>query len=350
MFVIKKVKNKKCWQLNVSKTLFNLVKLSKFLKIIVEESENELTPVAIGVFNHCSPNQIYCSIATLDKKYADNFVNIEQLENVDLGLKNADDAHHTCFKITEVRQNEPDLSGLPQYFSAFASREVRPLHQCIVDQLIEQTIGITNMDMKRNLTVDLYAEETLPNAELPTKLWRDYDGFIVSDKNRFAEVEIEHKKLCNLLKNEVQDKELELKFEKLEGKTFSLFLDYDSDVAIMNREEFLEWLLKLNGVNGTIALNNEMRPVGYVLSRGANLIQCYAETSDIIHHLLLKHISAMSVSTISMFLRHSDDWLGKKISSEAITFKPIRRFHSRVVPANIKWNKTFVLNIGVHIF
>lgn len=50
----------------------------------------------------------------------------------------------------------PDLGSFPQYYRAFGEPIGRPLHQCVVDELIKQTVGEKNYDMKRNVTVDLY--------------------------------------------------------------------------------------------------------------------------------------------------------------------------------------------------
>lgn len=63
------------------------------------------------------------------------------------------------------------MSSLPQYYSAFAVRDVYPLHQCIVDTLIDNTVGHRNMDMKRNITVDLYDTHTGYLFFAKTKKW-----------------------------------------------------------------------------------------------------------------------------------------------------------------------------------
>jgi len=55
-----------------------------------------------------------------------------------------------------VVEELPDLTGLPHYFTAFCEAAARPLLQCVIDELIENTCGHYDVEMKRNITVDLY--------------------------------------------------------------------------------------------------------------------------------------------------------------------------------------------------
>lgn len=54
----------------------------------------------------------------------------------------------------------PDNSGLPQYYTAFAPAIAKPLLECVIDELINATVGNYNVFMRRNLTVDLYDNES----------------------------------------------------------------------------------------------------------------------------------------------------------------------------------------------
>uniref|UniRef100_A0AC34RIT3 Uncharacterized protein n=1 Tax=Panagrolaimus sp. JU765 TaxID=591449 RepID=A0AC34RIT3_9BILA len=312
---------------------------------VVEENSNGQTPVAFGLFHRISVNQVYCSVVTLKKGYENNFVAIEKIENR-MGLE--DESKHTCYKITEVQEKEEDLSSMPQYYSAFAVRDVYPLHQCVVDKMIDETIGHVNMDMKRNMTVDLYDTHSGKYSELSDHLWRDCDGFIVADRYRYNEIEISRGALSNVLQK--TEKDSTLTFESLNPKTAAAFLQYDSEIATGDRSEYLEYLFKLNGIKGTVALDSSKQPTGYVLSLGNHILQCYGDTTAVASAVLAKHTSQMMEPTLNMFLRHEDTWISKELCNAAAAVRRIRRFHSRILPTQVKWAKVFALNIGTYLF
>jgi len=312
---------------------------------VVEDDPKGAIPVAFGLFHRISVNQVYCSVVTLKKGYEKNFVAIERVKN-DMGVD--DPSRHTCYKITEVREKERDVSSLPQYYSAFAVQDVYPLHQCVVDKLIDQTIGHVNMDMKRNITVDLYDTHSGRFAELGDDLWRDRDGFIVTDKYRYNEIEISRAALLNILQK--ADKEASVTFEPLNAKTSAAFLEYDSEVANGDRSEYLEYLFRLTGVKGTVVFDSTKRPAGYVISLGNHILQCYGETPSIANSVLAKHVSQMIEPNLTMFTRINDEWISKELTNSASSVRRVRRFHSRIIPTNVKWNKVFALNTGTYLY
>ncbi|KAF7624664.1 hypothetical protein Mgra_00010065 [Meloidogyne graminicola] len=89
---------------------------------------------------------------------------------------------HSFLKIKNFYKSLPDLTTLPQYFSAFAEPLGSPLLQLIIEQLAKQCFGNTlNLELNKNITVDLYDFE----LESENKLWRDYSGFLVTDRYRY---------------------------------------------------------------------------------------------------------------------------------------------------------------------
>uniref|UniRef100_A0A7E5A0D8 Acetyltransf_18 domain-containing protein n=1 Tax=Panagrellus redivivus TaxID=6233 RepID=A0A7E5A0D8_PANRE len=314
---------------------------------VVENDPKGAVPVAFGLFNHCSPSQVYASIVSLKKGYENNFVAIKPVKGT-MGVEAEHAERHTCYEITEVRDTEEDVSSMPQYYSAFEVKEVYPLHQRVVDALIDQTIGHTNMDMKRNLTVDLYDAHTGRYSELDDHLWRDCDGFIVADRYRFAEIEISRAALTNILQKTT--KVDGVTFEPLNAKTSAAFLEYDSEIAIADRSEYLEYLFGLSGVKGTVVFDETKRPAGYVLSLGNHIFQVYGETADLASTVLAKHVSQMMEPTLNFFQRIDQSWISKELIAAASVSRRVRRFHSRILPSQIKWSKVFVLNMGIHLY
>lgn len=67
---------------------------------------------------------------------------------------------YSSLKIVNVRDTLPDLGSYPQYYRAFAEPAGRPLHQAIVDELIERTVGAANFELKRNVSVDVYDSDS----------------------------------------------------------------------------------------------------------------------------------------------------------------------------------------------
>ncbi|KAE9551724.1 hypothetical protein FO519_005057 [Halicephalobus sp. NKZ332] len=312
---------------------------------VVEDDPKGAIPVAFGLFHQTSVNQAYCSVVTLKKGYERNFVVIERVKN-DMGID--DPSRHTCYKIAEVREGERNTSSLPQYFNAFAVQDVYPLHQCVVDKLIDQTIGHANMDMKKNLTVDLYDTHSGRFAELKDNLWRDRDGFVVGDKFRFNEIEISRAALLNLLQK--TEKDPSLTFEPLTPKTSAAFLEYDSEVGSGDRSEYLEYLFRLTGVKGTVVFDSTKRPAGYIISLGNHILQCYGDSPAIASNVLSRHVSQMIEPNLTMFIRMDNQWISKELSDAANVVRRIRRFHSRIVPTTVKWPKVFSLNVGTHLY
>ena len=185
-------------------------------------------------------------------------------------------------------------------------------------------------------------------SELEDNLWRDRDGFVVADKYRFNEIEISRAALLNTLQK--AEKEASLTFEPLNSKTSAAFLEYDSEVANGDRSEYLEYLFGLMGVKGTVVFDSTKRPAGYVISLGNHILQCYGDTPAIANGALAKHVSQMIEPNLSMFIRVDNEWISRELTTSASAVRRVRRFHSRIIPTNVKWTKVFALNTGVYLY
>jgi len=340
----------------------NLLPLNNNASILDVEGLNSLTvmhddpsgaiPVAFGLFNMCTPSQGYCSIVSASNDYDNVFVNLEQVKTKahDLGVSEESSDQHGVFKIKNVIQNLPDLGSFPQYYRAFREPIGRPLHQCVIDELIKRTVGEKNYDVKRNITVDLYDL----NSDMPEhsdELWRDFSGFVVADKHRLAEFEIETPKLVSLLKNALAKQEsTPLKFQSLNQKSSALFIDYDQSLSLMDRQTYLEYLFSIHGVSGTVALDAEEQPVGYVISLNDRILQCYAETAEIGQQLMIQQLSSSNSPITKLFTAAHDRELFEVLTKNSKTVRRVRRFHSRTVPPSVKWSQMFAFNVGVNLF
>ncbi|KAI1732126.1 hypothetical protein Ddc_00978 [Ditylenchus destructor] len=284
--------------LNNNECFLNLEDVSSVT--VVEDDPKGAVPVAFGIFNRCSPNQIYCAIVTTSPAYEANYVTVEKIKckNSDLGLPEDSPSRNSLLKMTSAFPELPDLSGLPQYFSAFAEPALRPLLTCVIDQLIDQTVGHYNVEMKRNMTVDLYDAEA-GEPEHSDVLWRDFSGFVVADRYRYSEIVISREKLMNVVSNTCDAKEISreegsktlFNIELMTKANQSLLVDYDQDVAVMNRQEYVEYLLGLSGIKGMIAIDSmQHQPLGYILSLNGRVLQLYAENENVASHLMFEHI------------------------------------------------------------
>nr|CAD2181980.1 unnamed protein product [Meloidogyne enterolobii] len=141
--------------------------------------------------------KLYCSLISIPKELENGFYNLKEENNKEI----QDKQQHNYLKIINFKQILPDLSTLPQYFTAFAEPLARPLLQCIVEQLAKQCFGNTfNMELTKNMSVDIY-DSNSGMEEYSTKLWRDSAGFIVTDPFRYFEIKIKKENLINLFKN-----------------------------------------------------------------------------------------------------------------------------------------------------
>ena len=61
----------------------------------------------------------------------------------------------------EEGEPEIDYSLLAQYYGAFAPRTHQPALVHIYDELVEMTLHTYNMDVTKNITIDLYDPEQL---------------------------------------------------------------------------------------------------------------------------------------------------------------------------------------------
>jgi hypothetical protein len=103
-------------------------------------------------------------------------------------------------------------------------------------------------------------------------------------------------------------------------------------------------------VQGTVALDAEQQPVGYVLSLNDRILQCYADNFEIASQIMIEHLKLMTSLSVKMFVAAHDQLYFEKLSNKAKSIRRVRRFHSRIIPSGVKWSQIFAFNIGVNLF
>lgn len=304
------------------------------------------TVVAFGAIHLYANNQAYLMFCECDPKYAAKSVAIERCDQNGCYLK-MDKSRQRCFKISSVFEKDFDYSGLPDYFGAFEDRIQQHLLVHVYDQLVNASVKASNMDLCKNITIDLYDTELVTETE--RRLYRDQMGLIVTDKSRYFEIIIKKSDLRAITANK-RKRNAEVTYEELSLENQCYFFDYDSVVTFMNRRDYLDFLYNMNGMSGTVAIEKQ-QPVGYALALSSQVVQCYADSPEIACGLIDELIYKMSERIpVVMFMRQCDDWICNELLDKARQVRRIHRFHSRMLPARVKWENVFLMNIGAHIF
>ncbi|CAG9538919.1 unnamed protein product [Cercopithifilaria johnstoni] len=311
---------------------------------VLDNVETNLpTVVAFGAMHICASNQAYLMFCKCDLKYATKSVTIEGCEQDECCVK-IDKCRQRYMKISGVWNKEIDYSRLPIYSSAFEERRQQHLLVHVYEQLVNVTLKTRKMDVYKNITVDLYDTDF---TEKTRQLFRDLMGFIVADKTRYFQITIEKSNLQTVTKRTRNE---EMTYMELNPKNELYFFEYDSIVSFMNRHDYLEFLHRINGVLGILAIEKQ-QPVGYVLAFNNHILQCYANTPEIACGLIWKLSDKMSDQIpITMSMRECNYWICEELLNKARQINRIHRFHSRILPTHVKWENVFLLNIGAHIF
>ncbi|EFO17542.2 hypothetical protein LOAG_10956 [Loa loa] len=316
---------------------------------VLDNVETNLPAVAaLGAMHVCTSNQAYLMFCKCDLKYAMKSVTIEECEQDEYYLK-IDKCRQRCMKISSLWSNDVDYSRLPVYYSAFEDRRQQHLLVHVYEQLVNVTLKTRNMDVCKNVTVDLYDADLFVGNEKTRQLYRDLMGFIVADKTRYFQITIGKSDLQAITANK-RTKNAKMMYKELNSENEFHFFEYDSVVTFMNRHDYLDFLYHINGVLGIVAIEKQ-QPVGYILALNNHILQCYANTLEIACGLIRKLSDKMSDQIpITMFMRECNEWVCKELLNKARQINRIHRFHSRILPIRIKWENVFLMNIGTYLF
>ncbi|VDM79363.1 unnamed protein product [Strongylus vulgaris] len=218
--------------------------------VIVTIVDQNDRAIACGAVSMYSAKQAYCVLGEVAEDYRNCTIWIEEVP--------------TEKKESRVYRVEFGTGPL--------SKEPTLLH--LVDALVESSVGKINLDLNKNLTIDLF-EGKEKNSEEFVAQWRDISGFVVSDKFRFEEVLIDRSYLIGL-----KQVESAIIIENIDKENLLPVLDYDGEVSIYDRTEHVTALLRTPGINGYVALRDG-QPCGYALACKNRILLCYAENEEV---------------------------------------------------------------------
>ncbi|KAJ1352242.1 hypothetical protein KIN20_008532 [Parelaphostrongylus tenuis] len=261
-----------------------------------------------------TPTQAYCIYTECSKKVVGK----------DVRVKEDEDTHQ--LKLISIETERENRRLLPLFVQFHTRAEARPAEAHLIDHLAESTLGRFNLELKKNITHDSFAE---------SDSWRDEAGFIVTDRNLFVYVTFRRSDLISTLQLNNCGK-----IAEYNAKDFEALCDFDSSVCGFSREEAVEFIASNSSVlvakgNGGID--------GMIACTGNQILALYAETLETAHSLIKHCIERNRLNQVSFFTRR-DLWDCKPIS-----IRPVYRRHTRAVPSSIKWNKVYALNMGFHI-
>ncbi|KHJ94211.1 hypothetical protein OESDEN_05862 [Oesophagostomum dentatum] len=255
------------------------------------------------------------------------------------------------------QKNRENRRLLPLYVQFHTVADARPAEAHLVDRLSENALGRFNLELKKNVTHDSFAE---------SDSWRDEAGFIVADRNRFVYATYKTASLlptltptvviyeivpmrlstanfhdCGLLIQEGLTTALPIvKITKYNAKDLETLCDFDTSVCGFAREEAVEFVAS----NSTVFVAKGDGAIdGVIAGKGGRIFLLYAETMEIAHALIKHYILTSNLKQVSFFTRE-DVW-----ECEPTSARRVHRRHTRTVPSSIKWNKVFALNMGFHI-
>ncbi|VDN04522.1 unnamed protein product [Thelazia callipaeda] len=312
--------------------------------VLDNTATNKPTVAAYGAMHVCASNQAYLMFCECDAKYTEKSVTIKKCK-YDEYSPERDGCRQRCWQICNIYDKDIDYSRLPEYFGAFEDRYQQHLLVHVYDQLVNATIKTYNMDMCKNVTVDLY---DIDFTDKTRWLYRDMMGFMVTDKKRYFEITINKSDLRAITENK-RTKSSDVSYMELNSENQLYFSDYDSMITVVNRHDFLEFLWGIDGMLGIVAVQNQ-QPIGYILALNNHILQCYADTSDIACYLVCEISGKLSEEVpITMFMRECSDWICSELLEKAQKIHRIHRFHSRILPTRVKWESVFLMNIGTNL-
>ncbi|KAK6060413.1 hypothetical protein COOONC_01927 [Cooperia oncophora] len=219
----------------------------------------------------------------------------------------------------------------------------RPTILHLFDALVENTLGKTNLDLNKNITVDILMNNDKTKEEAIAQ-WRDINGFVVCDKHRFEEVLVNRSYLLSLA-----DEAAEMVTEPINETDLLPVLDYDAETSIYDRTEHVTALVHTPGVVGKVALRAGV-VCGYALACKNRILACYADDEESFKQLISSVAENIDGNECKMFLRFESHDVTQRIIENASERKEVMRLHTRTNLNGIKWSQIYCSNNGLHIF
>ncbi|CAJ0928496.1 unnamed protein product, partial [Mesorhabditis belari] len=261
-----------------------------------------------------SPNQAYCVLSSFDSSLEDKEIRVEEDKENPLNLR-----------LTEISKTKIEKHLLPVFVRFHHPLKQRSAESHISDRCFEAVLGRTNLELKKNVTMDSFDR---------VSTWRDEAGFVVSDRHRYELATFNTKDLLSELMS------ADTPVVRYDSSNLEAVSDFDHSVCGTTRTSLIEALAK-NAEIYLIKTTSEVN--GMLVGKGDRVVALYAETIELAHALIQHYINLHKLAKLSFFTRLGI-WQSTPESS-----RPVYRFHTRTIPSQLKWNKVYAANLGVHL-
>ncbi|VDK43158.1 unnamed protein product [Anisakis simplex] len=276
-----------------------------------------------------SPTQAYCIIAEFERNLSGKYVTVEETDDP------------RSLKIAKIKDSPENLRVLPIYVQVHHVPKSRLPLEHLTGRLSESILGQTNLELKKNVTVDL-----MEDADYD--VWRDRAGFIVTDKQQLRQITVN---VYEFLKTLQPSKKI--KVVQLDESLRDLLLEYDHSISSLNRATFLQYLFNdattvfvAEEQQNNSSNNDDRQIVGYMVVKRDRILALYADSTDVAHTLAHHWLRTSRFFKITLCCRH----LCWEVEGNASTVtQTIHRRHTRAVPGNIRWDHVYAINIGMNI-
>ncbi|CAJ0562472.1 unnamed protein product, partial [Mesorhabditis spiculigera] len=282
------------------------------------------SPIAFGAINMYSQKQAYCMVGEVSDKYHNSTIWLED---------KTVEKSHVVLKISKSETGKPDHSGLGMFRAVFGDHEERPIEEYLMQWMVNKTVGNDCLDLNKNVTLDVVGKRNLNG-------WRDNAGFVVTDNQHFVEMTCKKSDLVSL------DTTSFAKIVPLTAENKEILIEYDATCTMLDRSDYIDALLKTSDIRGALAIDEHNTPYGYVLTLGSRILSCYAEKEEI------SSFAASQITAPEVSLYTCEEAFGfmDELVKNAVKVTPVTRLHTRTLIKQVKWNKVFCHNIGLHLF
>ncbi|GMR62978.1 hypothetical protein PMAYCL1PPCAC_33173, partial [Pristionchus mayeri] len=314
-----------------------LVEIANFTTATVVDRDGE-TPVAFGIMSKCNSKQAYCMVGKVADSYARHSVIVVKIQEGE-----EEDRKNAVFKIVEATPGAVDKSLMRPYNAVFGEEDKKFLQVTLADSLIEQTVGTFNMDMEKNITIDIVGAET-ENMDI----WRDRTGFVVADNHRFAQLTVPKTRLLDVFSSDAS--KCSSTISTINKDNIGDVLDFDETVTMYNRSAYLNYLLGNEQITGFVASYGAGSVAGYALASKDRILALYAESSETASKLITSIASHSASDEITFFANLGVNTFIDGLRETASKIELVTRLHTRTRNVQVKWNKVMIANIGLSIF
>ncbi|CAJ0934455.1 unnamed protein product, partial [Mesorhabditis belari] len=260
------------------------------------------SPIAFGAMNMYSVKQAYCMVGEVAEKYENSTIWLDDVSTV---------KNHTILKISRCEEGKPNHNGLGMFIAVFGEHDEKPVEEFLMEWMVNKTIGNNCLDLTKNVTLDVVGNRNLTG-------WRDNAGFMVSDNQRYVEVTCKRKDIESLTGASATE------ISAISDANKETLIEYDSQCTMIDRSEYLNALLKVNGVNGVIAFDEHKQPLGYALRLGTQILSCYANSEETARQLLSFIAASISDDEITFYTTYLFAGFMDELISKATSITPVR--------------------------